>query len=76
MGPLDPETRAVSLALVNSMGNLAQIYGSYLFPSTDAPKYLTGFGSYAGLLALGAAIYASAFFLLRKSPFTSRIRAS
>lgn len=76
MGPLDPETRAVSLALVNSMGNLAQIYGSYLFPSTDAPKYLTGFGSYAGLLALGAAIYASAFFLLRKSPFQSSLRSS
>lgn len=32
------ETRAVSLALVNALGNLAQIYGAFLFPSADAPK--------------------------------------
>lgn len=30
------EVRAVSLAFVNAMGNLAQIYGAYLFPSEDA----------------------------------------
>jgi hypothetical protein len=76
MGPLDPETRAISLALVNAMGNLAQIYGSYLFPAEDAPKFLRGFGAYAGLLALGAGIYTVAFFLLRKSPFKSKIRRS
>jgi hypothetical protein len=73
MGPLDPETRAISLALVNAMGNLAQIYGSYLFPAEDAPKFLRGFGAYAGLLALGAGIYTVAFFLLRRSPFRSNI---
>jgi hypothetical protein len=74
MGPLDPETRAISLALINGMGNLAQIYGSYLFPSEDAPKYLKGFGTYAGLLAFGAGIYATAFFLIRKRPFMSNLR--
>lgn len=73
MGPLDPETRAISLAIVNGMGNLAQIYGSYLFPSEDAPKYLKGFGTYAGLLAFGAGIYVTAFFSIRKSPFKSKI---
>lgn len=31
-GRLDLRTRAVSLAVVNGMGNLAQIYGAYLFP--------------------------------------------
>ena len=72
MGPLDPETRAISLAFVNALGNLAQIYGAYLFPARDAPKYLRGFGVYAGLLALGAGIYIAAFFLLRRSPFTSK----
>lgn len=76
MGPLDPETRAISLALVNAMGNLAQIYGSYLFPAEDAPKYLVGFGTYAGLLALGGAIYVTAFFLLRKSPFKSKLQTA
>lgn len=72
MGPLHPETRAISLAIVNGMGNLAQIYGSYLFPDRDAPKYLTGFGTYAGLLAFGAGVYAVAFVLFRRSPFSSR----
>jgi MFS family permease len=43
-GPMRQEVRAVSLALVNALGNLAQIYGAYLFPSDDAPKYLLGFG--------------------------------
>lgn len=74
MGPLDPETRAISLALINGIGNLAQIYGSYLFPSEDAPKYLKGFGTYAGLLAFGTGIYTIAFFLIRRSPFKSKLR--
>jgi hypothetical protein len=43
-GPMPQEVRAVSLALVNALGNLAQIYGAYLFPSDDAPKYIMGFG--------------------------------
>jgi hypothetical protein len=60
------ETRAVSLALVNALGNLAQIYGAYLFPSTDAPKYLLGFGVISGMSALGVLIYVAAHILLRK----------
>jgi hypothetical protein len=74
MGPLDPETRAISLAMINGMGNLSQVYSSYLFPAEDAPKYLKGFGTYCGCLALGAGIYIAAFFLLRKSPFKSKIQ--
>lgn len=38
---LPNETKAVSL--------LTQIYGAYLFPSGDAPKYLTGFGVISGI---------------------------
>lgn len=34
-GGMQLETRAVSLAFVNAMGNLAQIYGAYLFPVSD-----------------------------------------
>jgi MFS family permease len=37
-GDMETEVRAVALALVNCMGNLAQIYGSYLFPKDDAPN--------------------------------------
>jgi predicted MFS family arabinose efflux permease len=72
MGPLHPETRAISLAVINGMGNLAQIYGSYLFPSEDAPKYLVGFGTYAGLLVFGAAVYSVAYVLFGRSPFKAR----
>ncbi|KAF2729839.1 pantothenate transporter liz1 [Polyplosphaeria fusca] len=72
MGSLHPETRAISLAIVNGMGNLAQIYGSYLFPDRDAPKFLKGFGTYAGLLALGGGVYACAYVLFRRSPFKAR----
>lgn len=34
--------RAVVYALVNLLGNSANIYGSYFFPSKDAPQYRTG----------------------------------
>lgn len=60
------ETKAVSLALVNAMGNLAQIYGAYLFPSGDAPKYLTGFGVISGMCLTGVAAYFSLHVLLRR----------
>jgi hypothetical protein len=51
------EVRAISLALVNAMGNLAQIYGAYLFPDSDAEKYLMGFGVISGLCATGVGAY-------------------
>ena len=40
------ETRAVSLALINAVRNLAQIYSAYLSPSSDAPMCPTGFGGH------------------------------
>jgi hypothetical protein len=39
---MQQETRAVCLALMNGMGNLAQIYGAYLFLVEDVLKYLMG----------------------------------
>jgi hypothetical protein len=65
-GAMPQETRAVSLALVNALGNLAQIYGAYLFPSDDAPKYLLGFGVISGMCAFGVLVYAVAHVVLRK----------
>jgi hypothetical protein len=55
----DPPTRT---------GNLAQIYGSYLFPSNDAPKYLKGFGVISGLCFTGVAAYLVLYIFLRKYP--------
>lgn len=60
------EIRAISLAFVNAMGNLAQIYGAYLFPSEDAPKYLMGFGVISGLCFTGVLSYVALHFLLHK----------
>ncbi|POR31100.1 Uncharacterized protein TPAR_08702 [Tolypocladium paradoxum] len=65
-GSMPDETRAISLAFVNAMGNLAQIYGAYLFPSDDAPKYLKGFGVISGLCATGVAAYLALHYLLRR----------
>ncbi|KAF1948539.1 hypothetical protein CC80DRAFT_521097 [Byssothecium circinans] len=39
---IEPEVRVVAPALVIAIGNLAQIYGAYLFPADDKPKYLMG----------------------------------
>ena len=65
-GSMEPEVRAIALAIVNAMGNLAQIYGAYLFPSGDAPQYTMGFGVISGLLAFGVVVYAAMHVLLRK----------
>ncbi|KAF4940211.1 MFS transporter prlL [Colletotrichum fructicola] len=65
-GDMANETRAISLAFVNAMGNLAQIYGAYLFPSSDAPKYLMGFGVISGLCFTGVASYVALHIFLRK----------
>jgi MFS family permease len=47
------EKRAVSIAIINGFGNLASVYGSFLWPSTDAPLYHAGFGATTGLIAAG-----------------------
>lgn len=67
-GPVEPEVRAILLAAMNGFGNLAQIYGSYLFPSTDAPQYLKGFCAYAAILCFGGGLYFSAYHIFRKKP--------
>jgi hypothetical protein len=51
--------RAVTYALVNLMGNSANIYGSYFFPSKDAPQYRTG-GIILSCFAAGGIILAGA----------------
>ncbi|OBT69091.1 hypothetical protein VE03_01390 [Pseudogymnoascus sp. 23342-1-I1] len=55
-GSMPNETRAIALAIVNALGNLSQIYGSYLFPSEDAPKYIKGFGVISGMCLVGVIV--------------------
>ncbi|KAK2757234.1 hypothetical protein FQN54_004748 [Arachnomyces sp. PD_36] len=57
IGDMPPEVRGISLAVINGLANLAQIYGSYLFPSSDEPKYIRGFSAIAAMLFLGVATY-------------------
>lgn len=68
-GPMPQEVRAVSLATINAIANLAGIYGAYLFPAKDSPKYLVGFGVVAGLCALGVVCYTAGQVLFRKYPY-------
>ncbi|KAF1934729.1 MFS general substrate transporter [Clathrospora elynae] len=65
-GSMQPEVRAIALALVNALGNLAQIYGAYLFPADDKPKYLMGFGVISGMLGFGVCVYIVLHVLLRR----------
>ncbi|ETN44778.1 uncharacterized protein HMPREF1541_09653 [Cyphellophora europaea CBS 101466] len=37
------ERRAVSVPVINGFGNLASVYGSFIWPSQDAPRYIVGF---------------------------------
>ncbi|KAE9962945.1 hypothetical protein BLS_009860 [Venturia inaequalis] len=70
-GAMPQEVRGVSLAIVNAMGNTAQIHGAYLFPSEDGPKYLKGFGAVSGMCGFGIVIYAASHFLLKRFPANS-----
>lgn len=36
------QKRAVAIAFVNAMGNSASIYGVFLWPKADAPRYIPG----------------------------------
>ncbi|KAH7049322.1 pantothenate transporter liz1 [Macrophomina phaseolina] len=67
-GRQPPRTRAVSLALVNALGNLAQIYGAYLFPAADAPRYVLGFGVISAMCGVGVAVYIGAHVVVRRWP--------
>lgn len=37
------QKRAVAIALVNALGNSASIYGVFLWPANNAPRYIPGF---------------------------------
>ena len=39
------EKRAVAIAIVNALGNSASIYGSFLWPTNTAPRYVQGFAT-------------------------------
>lgn len=65
-GSMNHEVRGISLAIVNAMGNLAQIYGAYLFPDVDAPKYIMGFSVISAMCFTGVVSYFVLQVMLRR----------
>jgi len=41
------EKKAVVLAMINVGGQIGYIYGAYLWPGSDSPRYVTGFAASA-----------------------------
>lgn len=66
--PLPAEKRAVVIAMTNSIGNLSAVYGSQIWPATDAPTYSTGFTAVACFTGAGAVIAAVAPYLFKILP--------
>ncbi|KAK2624961.1 hypothetical protein QTJ16_005330 [Diplocarpon rosae] len=46
--------RSASIAICNMIGNTASIYGSYMYPKSDEPRYLAGGAAVAGVCFLVA----------------------
>jgi MFS family permease len=62
------EKRAIVLATVNAFGNFSSVYGSRIWPSHGAPRYVIGFGVTTTFLGLGALIAATLPLLLKIIP--------
>ncbi|KAL8287058.1 hypothetical protein RQP46_004064 [Phenoliferia psychrophenolica] len=62
------EKRAISIALVNGFGNLASIYGSYIWPANTAPLYHIGFGTTTGLITLAGLCMVGIMYKFPKVP--------
>ncbi|WVQ85806.1 hypothetical protein IAT38_007974 [Cryptococcus sp. DSM 104549] len=62
------EKRAVAIALVNALGNSASIYGVFLWPKTDAPRYIPGFAATTVWMALMAVLAQVMAYLVKKYP--------
>lgn len=72
---LPSEKRAVVVALVNSIGNLSSVYGSRLWPSSEAPKYTKGFAVVGAFTGFGTILAASIPILLRYLPKEGQTKA-
>ena len=72
MGAVEPELRSIALAFMSSLGNVAQVYNSYVWPDGDAPRYVRGFCTYAALLTVGAVVYGAGTVWFGKHPLRAR----
>ncbi|KAL4820695.1 major facilitator superfamily domain-containing protein [Aspergillus spinulosporus] len=51
--PQPPAKRAAAIGIINAMGNIGSIPGSYLFPSKYGPLYVKSFGAELAILSTG-----------------------
>ncbi|KAF2187051.1 major facilitator superfamily protein [Zopfia rhizophila CBS 207.26] len=68
------EKKAVVLAITNVGGQIGYIYGAYLWPKSDSPRYAIGFGTSAGFALLSLLCAWWMRFLLKRE--NRRIKAS
>jgi peptidoglycan/LPS O-acetylase OafA/YrhL len=68
---LPNEKRAVAIAIVNGIGDLASIYGSRMWPSSDAPDYKPGFVAVIVMCGACALIAAAMPIIFRHLPQTT-----
>ncbi|CAG9981511.1 unnamed protein product [Clonostachys byssicola] len=69
--------RSVAIAFINTFCNLSMLYGSFLWPSADAPRHVLGFAtmcSFTGAASILAAVMPLIFPLLPKQPGTKAER--
>lgn len=65
------EKRAVVIAFVNAGGSLSSAYGGYIWPSSDAPDYKTGFTTVSCFIGIGLLIAIVLPFLAKFVPQNS-----
>ena len=66
--PQPAAKRAIAIALINSIGNASSIYSTWLWPKSDAPRYIPGFATtttWLGLLCVLTVVFA---WLFKKYP--------
>ncbi|KAL4750159.1 hypothetical protein BDW72DRAFT_213596 [Aspergillus terricola var. indicus] len=51
--PQPPAKRAAAIGIINAMGNIGSIPGSYIFPSKYGPLYVKSFGAELAVLGMG-----------------------
>ncbi|VUC24218.1 unnamed protein product [Clonostachys rosea] len=69
--------RSVAIAFINTFCNLSMLYGSFLWPSADAPRHVLGFAtmcSFTGAASILAAVMPLIFPFLPKQPRTQAER--
>ncbi|OCF45725.1 nicotinamide mononucleotide permease [Kwoniella heveanensis CBS 569] len=68
--------RASAYAIINSLGNIAQIWSPYLYPSSDAPRYTTAFATNSVMAGVAIAFcFILRFFLKRANDQMDREEA-